>query len=106
MMVSSMKCMSNSPRAQPVQRLAAAPQRVIERRGRDALGPDAFRARRLDRLNEGHPILDEDQPPSFEVTPSGRPTTVTSMPPPSRRLATRLASAKVTASIRAERRSI
>ena len=34
------------------------------------------------------------EPLSVEVTPSGRPTTVTSSPPSSRRLATRLASAK------------
>jgi hypothetical protein len=45
-------------------------------------------------------------PPSLEVTPSGLPTTVTSQPLPSRRLATRLASARVTASIRPERRSM
>ena len=40
----------------------------------------------------------------IEVTPLGLPTTVTSMPPPYSRLATRLASSMVTASIRAPRR--
>ena len=42
----------------------------------------------------------------IEVTPLGLPTTVVSMPPPYSRLATRLASSMVTASIRAPRRCI
>ena len=41
-----------------------------------------------------------------EVTPSGWPTTVTNRPASSRRLATRLVSASVTASIRLVRRLI
>ena len=43
---------------------------------------------------------------SFDVTPSGLPTTVTRRPLSSKRFATRLASARVTASIKPERRSI
>src|SRR5712691_11416021 len=61
--------------------------------------PAASAARRQRQTTNG-------QPPSFEVTPFGRPTTVTRRPGSSRRLATRWASASVTASMRAERRSI
>src|SRR5262245_15416420 len=43
---------------------------------------------------------------SVEETPSGRPATVTKIPLSRRRLATRLASASVTASIRVVRRSM
>src|SRR5205085_3800670 len=126
------------------ERLGTARERIIERGRGNALGADALRTCRLDRLNEGHPILDSSwsapartqdhrwggnsmmavmvphqfdlapcaggvaarSPPSVELTPSGRPTTVMSRPPSSRRLATRLASAKVTESIRAGRRSM
>src|SRR6185312_5216828 len=71
------------------------------RDGRDKPGHDAV----LDGKSE------RQRPPQFavpfgsvEARPFGFPATVTSMPPPNRRFATRLASSMVTASISLSRR--
>jgi hypothetical protein len=82
--------------------MAAAPLTVVRRRDRAA---DYSRlAGDCSGLATG--LGDAATPPCVELTPSGRPTTVTRRPGSSNRLATRLASSRVTASIRAGRRSI
>ena len=104
MMVSSMKC-EELAEARLVERLEMD-RRKDHRARRGGLMPSADPPgqRRIDRLNERD--LRRDQSPALAVTPSGRPTIVTRSPLSSRRLATRCASAIVTASIRPVRRSM
>ena len=60
-------------RAQPVERLAAASERVIERSGRDALGADALFARGLDGLDEGHRVVVSNQGAASSVRSLSHP---------------------------------
>ena len=87
-------------RAQPGERGLGALERVGERLRRYAVWSDLVGAAQ-DRSNASS-AHGADRC-YFEVTPCGRPTTVTSMPPSSRRLAMRLVSSSVTASIKADR---
>src|SRR5689334_655140 len=89
-------------RTQPSKRRLGPPKHLGERRRRYAVWSDFVGKRKIDRLLEAHGA----DYCIFEVTPCGRPTTVTSMPPSSRRLAMRLVSSSVTASIKADRLSM
>src|SRR3974390_1997192 len=82
------------PGAQPGERFFGAGHSVGERAGADAVRADALGPCKLNRPVQGHSGCY-----SVEVTPCGLPTTVTSRPALSRRLATRLVSSRVTASI-------
>ncbi len=100
-------------RAQDFERRFGAPERRLQRVVGDAVPADVALACAVDGLDDWHEqkLFRNDRNNAravysvpLEVRPFGRPATVTSMPPPYRRLATRLASATVTASISAPRR--
>ncbi len=100
-------------RPDPCQRTGTARQRIGIGRGRHAAAADTLLTGIVDGLRDrreqdSHGLALKPasrQPPLAGVT-GGRPTTVTSMPPSSSRLATRFTSAMVTASTRLLRLSM
>ena len=104
--------------AQPIERALGSCQHSVECPRTDAVRPDVLFTRTLDRLGDVHTGIclesrgrrnGRNQRNCYsvvplDVRPFGLPAIVTSSPFPYNRLATRLASSMVTASIRADRR--
>ena len=102
----------------PLKGTLGARQSGFQDVGTNAVRPNIFFARILDRLDDVHAGISLESRETrngrnqrerysvvpLDVSPFGLPATVTNNPPPYRRLATRLASSIVTASISALRR--